>query len=215
MSYMTVQTNGLNILGKMENGFDEILTPEALEFIENLERHFGSGRKELLEQRVKRQEEIDNGKLPDFLSETREIREGEWTIAPLPKDLQDRRVEITGPVDRKMVINALNSGAKCFMADFEDANSPTWKNNIEGHINLRDAVNRTITFENPNGKKYKLNEETAVLIVRPRGFHLEEKNVTLDGQPISGGLFDFGLYLFHNAKTLLENGSGHIFTCQK
>ncbi len=215
MSYMAVQTNGINILGKMENGFDEILTPEALEFIENLERHFGSRRKELLEQRTKRQEEIDNGKLPDFLPETKSVREGDWTIAPLPQDLQDRRVEITGPVDRKMVINALNSGAKCFMADFEDANSPTWKNNIEGHINLRDAVNRTITFENPNGKKYKLNEETAVPIIRPRGFHLEEKNVTLEGQPISGGLFDFGLYFFHNAKTLLENGSGPYFYLPK
>ncbi|OCA82681.1 malate synthase A [Pradoshia sp. D12] len=212
---MAVQTNGINILGKMENGFDEILTPEALEFIENLERHFGSRRKELLEQRTKRQEEIDNGKLPDFLPETKSVREGDWTIAPLPQDLQDRRVEITGPVDRKMVINALNSGAKCFMADFEDANSPTWKNNIEGHINLRDAVNRTITFENPNGKKYKLNEETAVPIIRPRGFHLEEKNVTLEGQPISGGLFDFGLYFFHNAKTLLENGSGPYFYLPK
>ncbi len=215
MSYMAVQTNGLNILGKMENGFDEILTSEALEFIENLERHFGPRRKDLLEQRSKRQEEIDNGKLPDFLPETKGVREGNWTIAPLPKDLQDRRVEITGPVDRKMVINALNSGAKCFMADFEDANSPTWKNNIEGHINLRDAVNRTITFENPNGKKYKLNEETAVLIIRPRGFHLEEKNVTLEGQPISGGLLDFGLYFYHNAKTLLENGSGPYFYLPK
>ncbi len=215
MSYMAVQTNGINILGKMENGFDEILTPEALEFIENLERHFGLRRKELLEQRTKRQEEIDTGKPPDFLPETKSVREGEWTIAPLPQDLQDRRVEITGPVDRKMVINALNSGAKCFMADFEDANSPIWKNNIEGHINLRDAVNRTITFENPNGKKYKLNEETAVPIIRPRGFHLEEKNVTLEGQPISGGLFDFGLYFFHNAKTLLENGSGPYFYLPK
>ena len=212
---MAVQTNGLNILGEMENGFDEILTSEALEFIENLERHFGSRRKELLEQRTKRQGEIDKGILPDFLPETKNVREGNWTISPLPQDLLDRRVEITGPVDRKMVINALNSGAKCFMADFEDANSPTWKNNIEGHINLRDAVNRTITFENPNGKKYKLNEETAVLIVRPRGLHLEEKNVTIDGQPISGGLFDFGLYFFHNAKNLLENGSGPYFYLPK
>ncbi len=215
MSYMAVQTNGLNILGKMENGFDEILTPEAPEFVENLERHFGSRRKELLDQRSKRQEEIDNGKLPDFLPETKSVREGDWKIAPLPKDLQDRRVEITGPVDRKMVINAMNSGAKCFMADFEDANSPTWKNNIEGQMNLRDAVNRTITFENPNGKKYKLNKETAVLIIRPRGFHLEEKNITLDGKPISGGLIDFGLYFFHNAKTLLENGSGPYFYLPK
>ncbi|WP_455660399.1 malate synthase A [Pradoshia sp.] len=212
---MAVQTNGLNIHGKMEQGFEEILTPEALEFIEQLERHFGPRRKDLLEKRAKRQKEIDAGKLPDFLKETENIRNGDWTIAPLPKDLEDRRVEITGPVDRKMVINALNSGAKCFMADFEDANSPTWNNNIEGHINLRDAVNRTISFVNPNGKQYSLNEETATLIVRPRGFHLEEKNITLDDKPISGGLMDFGLFFYHNAKTLLANGSGPYFYLPK
>ncbi|KMY45894.1 malate synthase [Bacillus sp. FJAT-27916] len=212
---MAVQTNGLNIHGKMEQGFEEILTPEALEFIEQLERHFGPRRKELLEKRAERQKEIDEGKLPDFLKETEHIRNGDWTIASLPKDLEDRRVEITGPVDRKMVINALNSGAKCFMADFEDANSPTWNNNIEGHINLRDAVNRTISFVNPNGKQYSLKEETATLIVRPRGFHLEEKNVTLDDKPISGGLMDFGLFFYHNAKTLLANGSGPYFYLPK
>ncbi len=212
---MAVQTNGLNIHGKMEQGFEEILTPEALEFIEQLERHFGPRRKELLEKRAERQKEIDEGKLPDFLKETEHIRNSDWTIASLPKDLEDRRVEITGPVDRKMVINALNSGAKCFMADFEDANSPTWNNNIEGHINLRDAVNRTISFVNPNGKQYSLKEETATLIVRPRGFHLEEKNVTLDDKPISGGLMDFGLFFYHNAKTLLANGSGPYFYLPK
>lgn len=212
---MAVQTNGLNIHGKMERGFEEILTPEALEFIEQLERHFGPRRKDLLEKRAERQKEIDAGKLPDFLKETEHIRNGDWTIASLPKDLEDRRVEITGPVDRKMVINALNSGAKCFMADFEDANSPTWNNNIEGHINLRDAVNRTISFINPNGKQYSLKEETATLIVRPRGFHLEEKNITLDDKPISGGLMDFGLFFFHNAKTLLANGSGPYFYLPK
>jgi malate synthase len=212
---MAVQTNGLNIHGKMEQGFEEILTPEALEFIEQLERHFGPRRKDLLEKRAERQKEIDAGKLPDFLKETEHIRNGDWTIASLPKDLEDRRVEITGPVDRKMVINALNSGAKCFMADFEDANSPTWNNNIEGHINLRDAVNRTIRFINPNGKQYSLKEETATLIVRPRGFHLEEKNITLDDKPISGGLMDFGLFFFHNAKTLLANGSGPYFYLPK
>ena len=212
---MAVQTNGLNIHGKMEQGFEEILTPEALEFIEQLERHFGPRRKDLLEKRAERQKEIDAGKLPDFLKETEHIRSSDWTIASLPKDLEDRRVEITGPVERKMVINALNSGAKCFMADFEDANSPTWNNNIEGHINLRDAINRTISFTNPNGKQYSLKEETATLIVRPRGFHLEEKNITLDDKPISGGLMDFGLFFFHNAKTLLANGSGPYFYLPK
>ena len=212
---MAVQTNGLNIHGKMEQGFEEILTPEALKFIEQLERHFGPRRKDLLEKRAERQKEIDAGKLPDFLKETEHIRNGDWSIASLPKDLEDRRVEITGPVERKMVINALNSGAKCFMADFEDANSPTWNNNIEGHINLRDAVNRTISFTNPNGKQYSLKEETATLIVRPRGFHLEEKNITLDDKPISGGLMDFGLFFFHNAKTLLANGSGPYFYLPK
>ena len=212
---MAVQTNGLNIHGKMEQGFEEILTPEALKFIEQLERHFGPRRKDLLEKRAERQKEIDAGKLPGFLKETEHIRSGDWTIASLPKDLEDRRVEITGPVERKMVINALNSGAKCFMADFEDANSPTWNNNIEGHINLRDAINRTISFTNPNGKQYSLKEETATLIVRPRGFHLEEKNITLDDKPISGGLMDFGLFFFHNAKTLLANGSGPYFYLPK
>ena len=212
---MAVQTNGLNIHGKMEQGFEEILTPEALKFIEQLERHFGPRRKDLLEKRAERQKEIDAGKLPDFLKETEHIRNNDWTIASLPKDLEDRRVEITGPVERKMVINALNSGAKCFMADFEDANSPTWNNNIEGHINLRDAINRTISFTNPNGKQYSLKEETATLIVRPRGFHLEEKNITLDDKPISGGLMDFGLFFFHNAKTLLANGSGPYFYLPK
>ena len=212
---MAVQTNGLNIHGKMEQGFEEILTPEALKFIEQLERHFGPRRKDLLEKRAERQKEIDAGKLPDFLKETEHIRSSDWTIASLPKDLEDRRVEITGPVERKMVINALNSGAKCFMADFEDANSPTWNNNIEGHINLRDAINRTISFTNPNGKQYSLKEETATLIVRPRGFHLEEKNITLDDKPISGGLMDFGLFFFHNAKTLLANGSGPYFYLPK
>ena len=212
---MAVQTNGLNIHGKMEQGFEEILTPEALKFIEQLERHFGPRRKDLLEKRAERQKEIDAGKLPDFLKETEHIRSNDWTIASLPKDLEDRRVEITGPVERKMVINALNSGAKCFMADFEDANSPTWNNNIEGHINLRDAINRTISFTNPNGKQYSLKEETATLIVRPRGFHLEEKNITLDDKPISGGLMDFGLFFFHNAKTLLANGSGPYFYLPK
>ncbi|WHY78084.1 malate synthase A [Neobacillus sp. WH10] len=212
---MSTQTTGIEVVGALKAQYEEILTPEALNFIEELEKKFGERRVELLQYRQKRQEEIDNGKMPDFLSETKNIRNGDWTVAPLPNDLQDRRVEITGPTDRKMVINALNSGAKLFMADFEDATSPTWENAIEGQINLRDAVNRTISFENPNGKKYVLNEETAVLIPRPRGLHLEEKHVLLDGKPISGSFFDFGMYFFHNVKNLLAGGTGPYFYLPK
>ncbi|MEH7299226.1 malate synthase A [Neobacillus drentensis] len=212
---MSTQTTGIEVVGALKAQYDEILTPGALNFIEELERKFGRRRVELLQYRTKRQEEIDNGKLPGFLPETKHIRNGDWTIAPLPKDLQDRRVEITGPTDRKMVINALNSGAKLFMADFEDATSPTWENAVEGQINLRDAVKRTISFENPNGKRYELNKETAVLIVRPRGLHLEEKHVLLDGKPISGSFFDFGLYFYHNVKELLARGSGPYFYLPK
>lgn len=203
------------MVGAIKAQYDEILTPESLQFIEELERNFGSRRVELLQSRQKRQEEINKGKLPDFLPETKHIRNGDWTIAPLPQDLLDRRVEITGPTDRKMVINALNSGAKLFMADFEDATSPTWDNIIEGQINLRDAVNRTIFFENPNGKRYQLNERTAVLIVRPRGLHLEEKHILVDGKPISASFIDFGLYFFHNVKNLLARGTGPYFYLPK
>ncbi|MEH7114890.1 malate synthase A [Neobacillus niacini] len=212
---MSTQTTGIEVVGKLKSQFDEILTPEALNFIEKLERNFGARRNELLQFRQKRQEELNNGKLPDFLPETKHIRNGDWSIAPLPKDLQDRRVEITGPTDRKMVINALNSGAKVFMADFEDATSPTWENLVEGQINLRDAVNRTISYENQNGKKYVLNEETAVLFVRPRGLHLEEKHVLLNGKPISGSFFDFGMYFFHNVKNLLARSTGPYFYLPK
>ncbi|WP_312476403.1 malate synthase A [Neobacillus sp.] len=212
---MSTQTTGIEVVGALKAQYEEILTPEALNFIEELEQNFGARRVELLQSRQKRQEEINHGKMPDFLPETKQIRNGDWTIAPLPQDLQDRRVEITGPTDRKMVINALNSGAKVFMADFEDATSPTWENIIEGQINLRDAVNRTISFENPNGKKYVLNEETAVLFVRARGLHLEEKHVLLNGKPISGGFFDFGMYFFHNVKNLLARGSGPYFYLPK
>lgn len=212
---MSTQTTGIEVVGVVKAQYDEILTPEALNFIEELERRFGERRVELLQYRQKRQEEINNGKLPDFLPETRNIRNGDWSIAPLPQDLQDRRVEITGPTDRKMVINALNSGAKVFMADFEDATSPTWENIVEGQINLRDAVNRTISFENPNGKKYELNEVTAVLLVRPRGLHLEEKHVLLDGKPISGSFFDFGMYFIHNVKNLLARETGPYFYLPK
>jgi malate synthase len=193
----------------------EILTSEAQALLQELHRRFDSRRRELLERRVVRQQEIDSGKLPDFLPETREIRESEWTVAPIPKDLLDRRTEITGPTDRKMVINALNSGASMFMADFEDANSPTSRNVIEGQKNLRDAIRREISFTGPEGKQYKLNEKTAVLLVRPRGWHLVEKHWKVDGQPISGGMFDFALYMFHNAAELLRRGSGPYFYLPK
>ncbi|SFI89596.1 malate synthase A [Thermoflavimicrobium dichotomicum] len=207
---------GIKILGKRTPAFDEILTPEALAFVAKLAKKFTATRDRLLYNRKKRQKEIDAGKLPDFLPETKEIREGDWTIAPLPADLQDRRVEITGPAsDRKMVINALNSGAKMFMADFEDANSPTWENTIQGQINLRDAIRRTIEYVNPNGKKYRLKDQVATLIVRPRGWHLDEKHVLVDKKPVPGGLFDFGLYFFHNAHKLIEMGTGPYFYLPK
>ncbi|MFD2445154.1 malate synthase A [Bacillus sp. CGMCC 1.16607] len=212
---MSTQTTGIEVIGEMKPFYAEILTDEALQFVEQLERKFGKRRFELLQYRKQGQIELDNGVLPHFLSETEGIRNRDWIIAPLPADLQDRRVEITGPTDRKMVINALNSGAKVFMADCEDATSPTWENVVEGQINLRDAVNRTISFENSKGKKYELNEEIAVLMVRPRGLHLEEKHLLLDGKPISGSLFDFGMYFFHNAKTLVTNGSGPYFYLPK
>ncbi|HEY6150776.1 MAG TPA: malate synthase A [Gaiellaceae bacterium] len=193
---------------------DEVLTPEAIEFVAGLERRFGSRRRELLQARVERQRRIDAGELPEFLPETREIREGDWTIAPEPPGLLDRRVEITGPTDRKMVINALNSGAKMFMADFEDANSPTWANLVEGQANLTDAIERTIELETPD-KTYRLNDETATLLVRPRGWHLPERHFLVDGEPVSGSLFDFGLFAFHNGKRLLERGAGPWFYVPK
>ena len=194
---------------------EQILTPEATAFITDLSRQFEPTRQELLARRVERQQRIDAGDLPHFLTDTASIRESEWTVAPIPADLQDRRTEITGPPDRKMVINALNSGASVFMADFEDANSPTWSNNLEGQLNLRDAINRTIAFTGPEGKQYKLNDKPATLMVRPRGWHLVEKHFLVDGKPISGSLFDFGLYFFHNAKNLLANGSGPYFYLPK
>lgn len=207
---------GVEINGTLEPGFEEILTPEALSFVAKLHRNFNDRRKELLVARQERQAQLDKGVKPDFLPETKEIRESNWTVAPIPDDIKDRRVEITGPVDRKMIINALNSGAKVFMADFEDSNSPSWSNNINGQINLRDAIRRTITFENPgNGKFYQLNDEVATLFVRPRGWHLLEKHVLIDGEPVSGGLFDFGLFFFHNVKELLKIGSGPYFYLPK
>jgi len=199
----------------LQTADSEILTPAAQAFLTELHRKFNDRRLALLERRVVRQQEIDEGALPDFLPETREIRESAWTVAPIPADLKDRRTEITGPTDRKMVINALNSGASMFMADFEDANSPTGRNLIEGQRNLRDAIRREISFTGPEGKQYKLNEKTAVLLVRPRGWHLVEKHFHVDGEPISGGLFDFGLYFFHNAKELVSRGSGPYFYLPK
>jgi len=207
---------GVEVYGPVSTEFAEILTPEAVDFVTQLVRQFSPVRESLLAKRGERQKEIDEGILPDFLPETAHIRQGDWTIAPLPPDLLDRRVEITGPAgDRKMVINALNSGAKIFMADLEDANSPTWENTIQGQINLRDAVNRTISFTSPEGKAYTLNEKPATLLVRPRGWHLEEKHVWIDGKPISASLIDFGLYFFHNAKKLLEIGTGPYFYLPK
>jgi malate synthase len=207
---------GIEMRGKMKPGYETILTPAALAFVAGLERLFGAERRRLLAERANVQAKLDSGWRPDFPAETRAIREADWTVAPLPKDLLDRRVEITGPTDRKMVINALNSGANVFMADFEDANTPSWDNLIEGQINLRDAVQRTITFDDPtSGKHYQLNPKTAVLLVRPRGWHLPEAHLLVDGAPMSGTLFDFGLYFFHNAKELLARGSGPYFYLPK
>ena len=211
----TSSDSGFVIHGPVTEPYAEILTSEALAFVASLCRQFEARRREILAQREKRQAEIDAGRMPDFLPDTRSIRDGDWQVAPVPRDLADRRVEITGPVDRKMVINALNSGAKTYMADFEDSHSPTWAATIEGQINLRDAINQTIEFTSPEGKNYRLNDQTATLIVRPRGWHLVEKHVTLDGQPVSGSLFDFGLFFFHNAKNLLARGSGPYFYLPK
>jgi malate synthase len=207
---------GITIHGAITPEFAEILTPEAMDFVALLARAFEPQREELLRKRVQRQADLDAGKMPDFLPETESIRsDSSWRIAPIPAELQDRRVEITGPVDRKMIINALNSGARVFMADFEDSHSPTWEGTIQGQINLYDAIRRTIEFTSPEGKKYALNEKIAVLFVRPRGWHLNEVHVLIDGKPISAGIFDFGLYFFHNVRQLLENGSGPYFYLPK
>jgi malate synthase len=206
---------GIEITGRITPEFAQILTPEAVAFAARLQRAFGGRRDELLARRAARQRELDAGTVPDFLPETRAIREADWVCAPIGGDIVDRRVEITGPVDRKMVINALNSGASVFMADFEDANTPKWDNNIQGHINLRDAIRRRIDYTSPEGKTYKLNEKTAVLFVRPRGWHLPEKHVRVDGAPMSGGIFDFALYFFHNAKELIARGGGPYFYLPK
>jgi len=211
----STQKSGIDIKAPVAGAFKEILTPAALDFVAALAREFDERRHSILEGRKKVQAEIDNHNFPGFPKETREIRESDWQCAPVPADLQDRRVEITGPVDRKMVINALNSGSKTYMADFEDANTPTWENCINGQINLRDAVNRNIDFTSPEGKHYQLIDNPATLIVRPRGWHLNEKHMIVDGKPVAGGIFDFGLFFFHNAKTLLDKGSGPYFYLPK
>jgi malate synthase len=192
-----------------------VLTPEAQAFLLKLAARFESRRQELLARRRTVQQAIDQGKFPDLLPETSGIRQSEWKVAPIPKDLRDRRVEITGPVDRKMIINALNSGASVFMADFEDSNSPTWSNNIEGQHNLRDAIRGTIRYTSPEGKQYELGPKLATLFVRPRGWHLDEKHFLAEGKPISASLFDFGLFFFHNAATLLSKGTGPYFYLPK
>ena len=196
--------------------YAEVLTPGAVDFVVRLQRAFNGRRRELLVARAARQAALDAGARPDFLAETLAVREAEWKVAPLPADLLDRRVEITGPVDRKMIINALNSGAKVFMADFEDSTTPTWDNLLEGQLNLHDAVTRTITYSDAATKKsYKLIERPAVLFVRARGWHLDERHMMVDGEAMSGSLFDFGLYAFHNAKELLARGSGPYFYLPK
>jgi len=207
---------GIEVKGRITPEVKEILTPDAIQFISKLHELFNPRRIELLNKREKRQQEIDSGIMPNFLEETRSIREGHWIVAPLSVDLLDRRVEITGPVERKMIINALNSGANVFMADFEDSNSPTWNNVIEGQVNLKDAVDGTISYINPEtGKFYKLNEKIATLMVRPRGWHLEEKNFLIEEKPVSASLFDFGLFFFHNAQNLIDKGTGPYFYLPK
>jgi malate synthase len=214
MPISAARAQDVAVTGRVTAEFAPILTPPALAFIAKLHREFEPRRQELLARRAARQKEFDAGRRPDFLPETASVRQGEWRIAAQPKDLLDRRVEITGPTDRKMVINALNSGASTFMADFEDANCPTWHNMVDGQLNLRDAVRGTISFEQ-GSKRYELKDKTAVLIVRPRGWHLDEKHVTVDGKPVSGAIFDFGLYFFHNAKELIARGTGPYFYLPK
>jgi malate synthase len=212
---IATQNDPVRVAGNATGAEERILTPEAVRFLAKLSTFFEPRRRRLLEARRARQEQIDAGELPEFPAETAEIREAPWKVAPPPADLMDRRVEITGPTDRKMIINALNSGARVFMADFEDSNSPTWKNILEGQLNLCDAVNETIQYTSPEGKVYQVSETPAVLMVRPRGWHLDEKHFLIDGQPISASLFDFGLYFFHNARRLIRNGTGPYFYLPK
>jgi malate synthase len=210
-----VTADGIDLAGPSEGRFTEILTPAALAFVAALERELGPTRAALLRRRAERQVAFDAGARLDFLAETRGIRERAWTVAPAPKDLERRWVELTGPAERKMVINALNSGADVFMADFEDANTPSWRNMVQGQVNLVDAVARTIEHRNPDGRIYRLNDVVATLLVRPRGWHMLERHLRVDGAPVSGSLFDFGLYVFHNGRRLLERGSGPYFYLPK
>ena len=209
------EVTSIELFAPSRTGFDRVLTADALEFVARLARTFEPARRELLSRREARQRELDDGRLPDFLPETAAIRQGEWKVAPIPPDLVDRRVEITGPVDRKMIINALNSGARVFMADFEDANCPTWDNTVQGQLNLIDAVRREITWDAPDGRHYRLHDRVATLMVRPRGWHLTERHVRIDGVPVAASLFDFGLFFFHNARALVEQGSGPWFYLPK
>ncbi|HLX12578.1 MAG TPA: malate synthase A, partial [Bacteroidota bacterium] len=209
------QTERIKVTGAGSTEANRVLTPSALAFIAKLEHEFGERRRTLLKKRIESQIQINSGRLPDYLPETESIRTGYWKVAECPKDLIDRRVEITGPPDRKMIINALNSGANVYMADFEDSLSPTWENLMRGQSNLIDAVDKTIAVTGPEGKQYVLNESIATLMVRPRGWHLEEKHVLVDGQPVSASLFDFGIFFFHNARKLIERGSGPYFYLPK
>jgi len=207
---------GVEFTASIPEKYDEVLSPEAVAFVAKLAREFSGRVDEVLGVREEWQAKIDAGEMPDFLEDTKDVREGDWTVAPVPEDLQDRRVEITGPPDRKMLINALNSGASTYMTDFEDANCPTWVNMLESQQNLREAIVRTISFDDPDtGKHYELNEDTAVLIARPRGWHLFEKHMLVDGKGVPGGIFDFGLYFFHNAQNLLDRNSGPYFYLPK
>jgi malate synthase len=212
---MATTVDRIKVVGKLNKEFSEILTDDALNFLLELHQHFDQERKELLAARVQREARLDKGEVPQFLAETESVRNGEWVVASCPADLQDRRVEITGPVDAKMIINALNCGANVFMADFEDANAPSWTNCVEGQINLKAAVRKELSFSSPEGKSYKLGDKLATLVVRPRGWHLEEKHVTIDGTPISASLFDFGLYFLHNAHEALKRGSGPYYYIPK
>src|SRR5689334_21913441 len=211
---MSTETN-IELRGAIDAAFEDVLTPGALAFVTALQREFGPRRKELLDARVQRRARLAAGEMLDFLDDTRKIRESDWRVAPVPDDMQQRWVEITGPTERKMVINALNSGADGFMADFEDANAPTWHNMVDGHINLRDAIEGTITYEGSDGRHYELGENPATLLVRPRGWHLPEKHLLVDGEPIAGAFMDFGLYAYHNAKRLLARGSAPYFYLPK
>jgi malate synthase len=208
-------TEHIQVQANVDGRSGDVLAPDALEFVAKLQREFGDRREQLLRDRVERQKRIEAGENPKFLASTKSVRDGKWEVAKAPRDLQDRRVEITGPTDRKMLINALNSGARVFMADFEDANAPTFSNLVEGQVNLTDAIERRIDFKSPEGKEYRLNDKVAVLLVRPRGWHLDERHVLVDGKPMSGSLFDFGMYFFRNARRLLDKGSGPYFYLPK